>query len=154
MIFHSGSHIPYWTFRFETPSCDCTWQWNIWSFVQLYTFQSYSDTGLYLYFLNQTLVVVMLVISFSIVSLCLLIFWQAFHVLYHSNKNVLLGAPTGSGKTISAELAMLHLFNTQPDMKVLVFFAASNFSSALLWMQNFEPVLICGMNDEELSFEI
>ncbi|CAI9111861.1 OLC1v1012190C1 [Oldenlandia corymbosa var. corymbosa] len=44
---------------------------------------------------------------------------QAFHMLYHSNKNVLLGAPTGSGKTISAELAMLHLFNTQPDMKVI-----------------------------------
>ncbi|KAF2937977.1 hypothetical protein DAI22_03g087400 [Oryza sativa Japonica Group] len=44
---------------------------------------------------------------------------QAFHVLYHSDNNVLLGAPTGSGKTISAELAMLHLFNTQPDMKVV-----------------------------------
>jgi hypothetical protein len=45
-------------------------------------------------------------------------FFQAFHVLYHTDNNVLLGAPTGSGKTISAELAMLHLFNTQPDMKV------------------------------------
>ncbi|KAJ0973942.1 hypothetical protein J5N97_015907 [Dioscorea zingiberensis] len=44
---------------------------------------------------------------------------QAFHVLYHSDSNVLLGAPTGSGKTISAELAMLHLFNSQPDMKVI-----------------------------------
>ncbi|KAF3438089.1 hypothetical protein FNV43_RR20845 [Rhamnella rubrinervis] len=44
---------------------------------------------------------------------------QAFHVLYHTDNNVLLGAPTGSGKTISAELAMLHLFNTQPDMKVI-----------------------------------
>ncbi|GLJ46147.1 hypothetical protein SUGI_0972180 [Cryptomeria japonica] len=44
---------------------------------------------------------------------------QAFHILYHTDKNVLLGAPTGSGKTISAELAMLHLFNTQPDMKVI-----------------------------------
>ncbi|RVW85570.1 DExH-box ATP-dependent RNA helicase DExH14 [Vitis vinifera] len=42
---------------------------------------------------------------------------QTFHVLYHTDNNVLLGAPTGSGKTISAELAMLHLFNTQPDMK-------------------------------------
>lgn len=47
-----------------------------------------------------------------------LISCQIFHVLYHTDNNVLLGAPTGSGKTISAELAMLHLFNTQPDMKV------------------------------------
>lgn len=44
---------------------------------------------------------------------------QTFHVLYHTDHNVLLGAPTGSGKTISAELAMLHLFNNEPDMKVV-----------------------------------
>jgi antiviral helicase SLH1 len=34
---------------------------------------------------------------------------QVFHVLYHTNQNVLLGAPTGSGKTIAAELAMWYI---------------------------------------------
>lgn len=31
---------------------------------------------------------------------------QVFHTLYHSDSSVLLGAPTGSGKTVAAELAM------------------------------------------------
>jgi ERCC4-related helicase len=44
---------------------------------------------------------------------------QIFHTLYHSDENVLLGAPTGSGKTISAELAILHTFTTQPGRKVI-----------------------------------
>ena len=30
-----------------------------------------------------------------------------FHVLYHTGAPVLLGAPTGSGKTIVAELTLL-----------------------------------------------
>jgi hypothetical protein len=32
---------------------------------------------------------------------------QLFHVLYHTDTPVFLGAPTGSGKTIAAELALL-----------------------------------------------
>ena len=31
---------------------------------------------------------------------------QVFHTLYHSDTNVLVGAPTGSGKTVAAELAI------------------------------------------------
>ena len=37
---------------------------------------------------------------------------QAFHVLYHTDANVLVGAPTGSGKTLLAELAILRLLRT------------------------------------------
>jgi Lhr-like helicase len=39
--------------------------------------------------------------------------------LYHTDESVLLGAPTGSGKTISSELTMLRVFSTQPDRKII-----------------------------------
>jgi replicative superfamily II helicase len=39
---------------------------------------------------------------------------QVFHTLYHTDSNVLIGAPTGSGKTIMAELAMLRVFKNTP----------------------------------------
>lgn len=42
---------------------------------------------------------------------------QAFHTLYNTDHNVLLGAPTGSGKTVSAELTMLRVFKQYPDHK-------------------------------------
>ncbi|XP_054714411.1 activating signal cointegrator 1 complex subunit 3-like [Uloborus diversus] len=44
---------------------------------------------------------------------------QIFHTLYHTDHNVLLGAPTGSGKTIAAEIAMFRAFNTYPGTKVV-----------------------------------
>lgn len=43
---------------------------------------------------------------------------QIFHTLYHTDTNVLLGAPTGSGKTIAAEMAMFRVFNKYPTSKV------------------------------------
>lgn len=47
---------------------------------------------------------------------------QLFHTLYHTDHNVLLGAPTGSGKTIAAEIAIFRVFREQPDAKVTIFF--------------------------------
>lgn len=44
---------------------------------------------------------------------------QIFHCLYHTSSNVLLGSPTGSGKTIAAELAMWWAFRQKPGCKVV-----------------------------------
>lgn len=44
---------------------------------------------------------------------------QAFHTLYHTDHNVLMGAPTGSGKTIVAEITMLRLWALAPGSKVV-----------------------------------
>lgn len=39
---------------------------------------------------------------------------QVFHSLYHTDQNILLGAPTSSGKTVCAELALFRAFRTKP----------------------------------------
>ena len=44
---------------------------------------------------------------------------QVFHSLYHSDENILVGAPTGAGKTVTAELAMLRLWSAHPGMKAV-----------------------------------
>jgi activating signal cointegrator complex subunit 3 len=44
---------------------------------------------------------------------------QTFHTLYHTDSNVLVGAPTGSGKTIVSEVAMMKLFRDTPELKVV-----------------------------------
>jgi antiviral helicase SLH1 len=44
---------------------------------------------------------------------------QIFHCLYHTPANVLLGSPTGSGKTVAAELAMWWAFREKPGSKVV-----------------------------------
>ncbi|GME28323.1 Helicase [Neofusicoccum parvum] len=44
---------------------------------------------------------------------------QLFHCLYHTSANVLLGSPTGSGKTVACELAMWWAFRENPGSKVV-----------------------------------
>lgn len=44
---------------------------------------------------------------------------QVFHTLYHTAANALLGSPTGSGKTVAAELAMWWAFRERPKSKVV-----------------------------------
>ena len=40
---------------------------------------------------------------------------QVFNMLYNGDENMLIGAPTGSGKTLCAELAIMRLFNEMPE---------------------------------------
>ncbi|MCP9260699.1 Activating signal cointegrator 1 complex subunit 3 [Dirofilaria immitis] len=42
---------------------------------------------------------------------------QVFHCLYNTDNNALIGAPTGSGKTLCAELAIYRIFREYPTKK-------------------------------------
>ncbi|KAI5640821.1 sec63 brl domain-containing protein [Phthorimaea operculella] len=42
---------------------------------------------------------------------------QVFNAIYNSDDNVFVGAPSGSGKSVLAELALLRLLNTAPGMQ-------------------------------------
>jgi activating signal cointegrator complex subunit 3 len=44
---------------------------------------------------------------------------QLFHATYQTDANVLVGAPTGSGKTVTAELAVLRLLRAHPGKKAI-----------------------------------
>lgn len=44
---------------------------------------------------------------------------QVFHSCYNSDVNILCGAPTGSGKTVVAELTILRAFSQKPDSKII-----------------------------------
>ncbi|SCU86497.1 LAFA_0E01134g1_1 [Lachancea sp. 'fantastica'] len=44
---------------------------------------------------------------------------MTFHTLYNTNNSVFVGSPTGSGKTIVAEIAMWNAFRTFPGSKVV-----------------------------------
>jgi activating signal cointegrator complex subunit 3 len=63
--------------------------------------------------------------------------------LYHNDTNVLVGAPTGSGKTITAELAIFRLFNTSPKSKVVYVAPLKALAKEKLkdWRRRFEAIL-------------
>ena len=75
---------------------------------------------------------------------------QAFHTLYHTDTNVLLGAPTGSGKTISAELAMMKVFRDSPGSKVVYIALKALVRERIKdWRKNLCPTL--GLRMVELT---
>lgn len=79
---------------------------------------------------------------------------QAFHVLYHTDKNVLIGAPTGSGKTIIAELCMLRLFASNPKAKVVYIAPLKALARERMydWQKKFGKLL--GISVVELTGDI
>ena len=44
---------------------------------------------------------------------------QVFHSVFHTDGNILVGSPTGSGKTVTAELAVLRMLRCHPGMKAV-----------------------------------
>ena len=40
---------------------------------------------------------------------------QVFNTIYNGDENVFVGAPTGSGKTVCAEMSIMRLFSQNPE---------------------------------------
>ena len=56
---------------------------------------------------------------------------QFFHALFHTDQNVLVGAPTGSGKTVAAELAIFRVFRLYPEYKVYNYSSSKDLNPQL-----------------------
>jgi activating signal cointegrator complex subunit 3 len=68
---------------------------------------------------------------------------QVFHTLVHTDHNVLIGAPTGSGKTVVAELGILRVFNKYPNSKIVYIgpLKALVKERKKDWIEKFEKIL-------------
>jgi len=65
---------------------------------------------------------------------------QIFFSVYNSDENLLVGAPTGSGKTAIAELAILRLFNKTSEGKVIYIAPLKSLSKERVkdWKEKFK----------------
>lgn len=68
---------------------------------------------------------------------------QVFHSVFHSDVNILIGAPTGSGKTLMAEMGMLRLFTAHPGKKVVYVAPLKALARERIhdWAKNLGPIL-------------
>ncbi|PJF19335.1 hypothetical protein PSACC_00855 [Paramicrosporidium saccamoebae] len=78
---------------------------------------------------------------------------QVFHTLYHGTMNVMVGAPTGSGKTIIAELAIWNALRTSPQSKIVYVAPLKALIKERLedWTRRFSPL---GIKVIELSGDV
>lgn len=68
---------------------------------------------------------------------------QVFNALYNSDDNIFIGAPTGSGKTVCAEFAILHAFNSNLDAKCVYVTPMDSLAQIIYedWKEKFESSL-------------
>ncbi|VDP05372.1 unnamed protein product [Soboliphyme baturini] len=68
---------------------------------------------------------------------------QVFRILYESDDSIFIGAPHGSGKTLCAELAMLRLFNNNPNGRCVYVAAVESLARLVYerWQNKFAQLL-------------
>ena len=78
---------------------------------------------------------------------------QVFHALFHGTENVLLCSPTGSGKTICCELAVLSLLRDHPNFKVAYLAPMKALTRERMkdWTEKFKPL---GLNVSMLTGDV
>ena len=83
---------------------------------------------------------------------------QTFNNLYNTDENVLIGAPSSSGKTLCAEIAMLRLFETNPEGRCVYVTPMQHLADSVYadWQPRFEnlgkkTVLLTGETATDLK---
>ncbi|XP_076308174.1 U5 small nuclear ribonucleoprotein l(3)72Ab isoform X1 [Tachypleus tridentatus] len=84
---------------------------------------------------------------------------QVFNAVYNSEDNVFIGAPTGSGKTICAEFAILRLFSNNPEGRCVYITPKESLAEQVYadWMNKFsvqlskKVVLLTGETSTDLK---
>jgi len=77
-----------------------------------------------------------------------------FDVVYKTDENVIIGAPTGSGKTYAAEFALLRLFETTQKQKAIYIAPLKALTQERYndWKERFDNLL--GYRVEELTGDV
>lgn len=75
---------------------------------------------------------------------------QTFHILNWTDENCLIGAPTGSGKTICAEFALLRLFKFSPGRKMIYIAPLKALAKERLddWKKRFQNKIVVELSGD------
>ena len=77
-----------------------------------------------------------------------------FNSLYNTDDDTFVGAPTGSGKTICAEFAILRMFSAAPDSRCVFVTPVPALAEQVPTCSYCPPLTWCAYNNWDLKYSL